>query len=164
MTTHRQRYQSPTSTQTLAEGLAEYLAAHPHLKRDDELAAPEARAFFRSHDIVHVLWGCDTSMPDEAIVKIASLFGTTGGTQVLRGYAHHETLDIYRHLPPASTLAAFLLAPYLVLRTAWRCMRQHERWPWTDHARYMDASLGELRAEFGIRVAHARDHGRDNAR
>jgi hypothetical protein len=156
----RQHYQSPAATQTLAEGLSEYLAAHAELKRDDELADPEARQFFRSHDIVHVLWGCGTSMPDEAIVKIASLFGTTGGLQVLRGYAHHETLDIYRHLPPASTLAAFLLAPYLVLRTLWRCARQRERWPWIDNARHMDTSLAELRSEFGIRVAHARNDAR----
>jgi len=157
MTKHRQDYQSPASTQTLAEGLAEYLATHPDLKRDGELVAPEVRAFFRSHDIVHVLWGCGTSMPDEAIVKIASLFGTTGGMGVLRGYVHHETLDIYRHLPPASTLAAFLLAPYLVLRTLWRCARQHERWPWIENARHMNTSLAELRSEFGIRVAHAHD-------
>ncbi len=66
MSTHR--FESPRSTQTLAEGLAEYLAAHPNLKRDDQLASAEARQFFRAHDIVHVLYGCGTSMPDEAIV------------------------------------------------------------------------------------------------
>jgi hypothetical protein len=154
VTPQRPRYQSPVSTQTLAEGLAEYRTAHPALKRDEEILSPEARQFFRSHDIVHVLYGCDTTMPDEAIVKIASLFGTTGGLGVLRGYLHHESLDIYRRLPPADTLLAILLAPYLVLRTLWRCVRQPRRWPWVEHAQYLDTSLADLRSAFGIRVAH----------
>ena len=152
MTAHR--FESRHSTQTLAEGLAEYFGAHPELKREDQLASAEARRFFLSHDIVHVLYGCGTSMPDEAVVKIASLLGTTGGLQVLRGYAHHETLDIYRRLPWASTLLALLAAPYLIVRTAWRCSRQHRRWPWADNECFMSVPLAELRSSFGIRVAH----------
>jgi hypothetical protein len=153
-TTHLvHRFQSPRATLTLAEGLAEYFAAHPGLKREDQLASAEAKQFFRSHDIVHVLYGCGTSMPDEAIVKLASLFGTTGGLQVLRGYTHHETLDIYRHLPWPSTLLALLAAPWLIARTLWRCSRQHRRWPWSDNEQFMDVPLAELRARFGIRVS-----------
>lgn len=144
------------STQTLHEGLAEYFAANPQLKRDANLLSPEARQFFRSHDAVHVLYGCGTSMVDEAIVKLASLFGTTGGLQVLRGYAHVETLDIYTRLPLAGTLRALLMAPYLIVRTLWRCARQPRRWPWAGHEEFMHVPLAELRARFGIRVAHGR--------
>lgn len=154
------RFQSGASAQTLAEGLAEYFEAHPELKREDQLASAEARRFFRSHDIVHVLYGCGTSMPDEAIVKLASLFGTTGGMDVLRGYTHHETLPIYRQLPVGSTLLALLMAPYLLLRTIWRCSRQRQRWPWVDNQQYMDRPLAELRTTFGIQVAHELGAGR----
>lgn len=147
------RFESADSKQTLAEGLAEYFAANPGLKREGQLVSPEARQFFRSHDIVHVLYGCGTSMNDEAIVKLASLFGTTGGIQVLRGYAHHETLDIYRHLPVAGTVRALLTAPYVIARTIWRCRRQHQRWPWSDNEPLMNKSLAELRSRYGIRVA-----------
>jgi len=31
-------------------------AANPELKRQEQLASAEARQFFRSHDIVHVLY------------------------------------------------------------------------------------------------------------
>ena len=150
------RFQSPVSTQTLAEGLAEYFQAHPDLKREEQFVSPDARHFFRSHDIVHVLYGCGTSMSDEAIVKLASVAGTTAGLRVLRGYVHHETLDIYRHLPLASTLAALLASPYLIARTIWRCSRQRQRWPWSDNAHFMSVPLVDLRAMFGIRVAHER--------
>jgi hypothetical protein len=98
-------------------------------------------------------------MPDEAVVKLASLFGTTGGFSILRGYWLHESLDIYRKLPLASTLLALLIAPYLIPRTIWRCTRQRAAWPWTQHDPYMNTPLRQLRARFGIKVAHATKRG-----
>lgn len=148
------QFQSPTSTQTLAQGLAEYYAANPHLKRGDDLT-PDGREFFRAHDVAHVLYGCGTSMPDEAVVKISSVFGTTGGISILRGYRLHDSLEIYLKLPLGSSLIAFLSAPYLVVRTIWRCSRQPAKWPWSNHDQYMQTPLRQLRAQFGIRVAHA---------
>jgi hypothetical protein len=154
MPANRHQFQRQDSAQTLQEGLAEYFAAHPGLKRDEDLLAPEARDFFRSHDVVHVVYGCDTSMPDEAVVKIASLVGTTGGWRVLHGYTHHETLAIYTKLPIRSTLAALTAAPVLVGRTLWSCKQQGRRWPWSEYQPYMERPLAETRREFGIKVAH----------
>lgn len=154
MAPHQHQFESPLSTQSLEAGLAEYFSANPNLKRGGQLSSPEARQFFRSHDIVHVVYGCGTSMPDEAVVKLASLFGTDGGWQILRGYTNFETLDIYRKLPLASTLLALLLAPYLVARTLWRCTRQARRWPWKDNGQFMNLPLVEIRTQFRIKVAH----------
>jgi hypothetical protein len=154
MTRSASEFQSAASTQTLAQGLAEYHAANPHLKRGDDLS-PDARDFFRSHDVVHVLYGCGTSMPDEAVVKLASVFGTTGGFSILGGYRLHDSLEIYLKLPLGSSLIAFLSAPYLIVRTLWRCSRQPAKWPWAGHAQHMHTALRELRSKFGIRVAHA---------
>jgi hypothetical protein len=154
MTNSRSQFQSSASTQTLAQGLAEYYSANPHLKRGDDLS-PDAREFFRSHDVVHVLYGCGTSMPDEAVVKLCSVFGTTGGISILRGYRLHDSLEIYLKLPLGSSLLAFVSAPYLIARTLWRCSRQPARWPWSKHEQYLHTSLLELRNEFGITVAHA---------
>jgi ubiquinone biosynthesis protein Coq4 len=151
----RHNFESASSTQTLAQGLQEYFAANPSLKRQDSLLTAEARQFFLSHDIVHVLYGCGTTMPDEAVVKLSSLFGTTGGLQVLRGYTNYETLDIYTKLPLWQTVLALLMAPYLIARTIWRCARQTERWPWVDNQQYMEAPLAEVRSKFRIKVAHA---------
>jgi hypothetical protein len=147
------QFQSATSTQTLDEALAEYYAANPQLKRGDALSA-EAKSFFLSHDVVHVLYGCGTSMPEEAVVKLSSLFGTTGGFAILRGYRLHESLDIYRKLPIGSTLVALAASPYITVRTLWRCAHQRARWPWSNFGEHMQTPLRELRAQFGIKVAH----------
>lgn len=149
----RHQFEMQGSTQTLEEGLAEYFAAHPGLKRGADLQAPEAREFFRAHDVVHVVYGCGTSMQHEAVVKLASLFGTTAGRQVLRGYTHPEALDIYRNVPIGSTLATIIAAPFLIVRTMWRCKHQTRQWPWDGYGRYMQVSLADIRREFGIKVA-----------
>jgi hypothetical protein len=152
------RFEFADSTQTLAEALAEYYAANPELKRGEALA-PEARAFFEPHDVIHVVYGCSTTMPDEAVVKLSSMFGTTAGIHALRGYMLYESLDIYRKLPLGSTLVALLAAPYLIGRTIWRCVRQRAKWPWGNHEQYMHTPLRELRVRFGIKVAHALTQG-----
>lgn len=156
MSSIHHHFESEKSAQTLAQGLAEYFAANPSLKRESALLSAEARQFFRSHDTVHVLYGCGTTMLDEAVVKLASLFGTTGGFKILRGYVNYETLDIYTKLPLGGTLLAVLWAPYLIVRTIWRCARQSRRWPWAEYEHYLDTPLHELRSQFGIKVARER--------
>ena len=154
----RHQFEDPGSKQTLSDGLAEYFASNPDLKRDSQLIAEVANQFFKGHDTVHVVYGCGTSMPDEAIVKIVSLFGTTEGFAVLRGYVHHETLDIYRNLPFVSILAAIFLSPFLLIRALLICLRQTKRWPWLEHQKYMNAPLCRIREEFGIKIAHAKQN------
>ena len=144
------------STQTLVQRLDEYHAVNPHLQRGDDLS-PDARDFLRSHDVGQVLYGHGTWMPDEGVVKLSSVFvfGTTGGFYVLRGYRLHDSLEIYRTLPLGSSLMALLSAPYLIVCTLWRCSRQSANWPWSSHGHHIYMALRELRAQFGIRPAHA---------
>ena len=53
--------------------------------------------------------------------------------QVLRGYTNYETLEIYAKLPLGSTVLALVIAPYLIVRTLWRCARQRQRWQWVEN-------------------------------
>jgi hypothetical protein len=146
-------YWSQNAGMSLADGLAEYHREHPFLKRGDRLR-PEAREFFRCHDVVHVLYGCDTSLAQEAVVKLSSIFGTTAGFGVLKGYSLYESIDIYTKLKLGEVLATIVAAFVIVPRTIWRCSRQRKRWPWSEFNAHLQAPLRELRAEFGIRVVH----------
>jgi len=146
-------FQYQHSEQTLAEGIAEYFAAHPDLVQGRDLS-PRATEFFRCHDVAHVVFGCDVTLDDEAVVKIASILGTTAGLRVLEGYRLDESLQIYRQLRVSEVLASILRSTVIVPRTAWRCLAQRARWPWAEHRPYMGSRLRELRREFGIRVAH----------
>ena len=137
---------------SLAEGLEEYYHKHPFLKRGHELSA-DARAFFRCHDAVHVVYGCDTSLTKEAVVKLSGIFGATGGLAVLSGYALHESTDIYRKLTVLEILDTVLASLVVVPRTIWRCARQESRWPWSQFDDRLKTPLVDLRAQSDIRVA-----------
>ena len=139
---------------SLAVGLAEYYREHPFLKRGDQLGA-EAREFFRCHDAVHVVYGCDTSLSQEAIVKLSSIFGTTAGFAVLKGYALYDLIDIYRKLKLRDVLVTMISSTVIVPRTLGPCSRQRQRWPWSEFDGHLQSPLRELRERFGIRVVQA---------
>lgn len=82
-------YQLQNSSQSLAEGIAEYYAVHADQIRTRQLT-PEATEFFRCHDVVHVVFGCDISLSQELVVKLSSMFGTSAGLSVLQGYRLEE--------------------------------------------------------------------------
>lgn len=143
-------YQHMDATISLREGLAEYYASHAGLKCSWDMS-PEALSFFGCHDTVHVLYGCGTSLEEEAVVKLASIFGTDAGWTVLRGYALYEAQDIYRSLDLGEITRTILKAPKLAVRTWWNCKKQATLWPWTDHQQLIDEPLNRLRLDFGIR-------------
>lgn len=147
-------FEAQNSGQTLAEGLAEYHSANPDLVQGRG-ASPAAQEFFRCHDTVHVVYGCGTALHDELIVKLSSIFGTTGGFGVLKGYQLYESRQIYKKLNVAEILLTILQSPYIVSRTLTRCLRQRGRWPWGSFGRYLHVPLSEVRREFSICVAHA---------
>jgi hypothetical protein len=68
------RYLDKNSTQTLQEGLAEYYAFNPHVT-SPATQQPEFAKVLQSHDIGHVVYGCDTGMYDE--LKLLPLFWWT---------------------------------------------------------------------------------------
>ncbi|MEO5881812.1 MAG: hypothetical protein ABIQ06_05300 [Caldimonas sp.] len=146
-------FQRQDCPQTLAQGVEEYFAVNTGLARS-RLMSPEAREFFRCHDVAHVVFGCDVALDDEAVVKIASILGTTAGLSVLEGYRLHESLQIYRQLRVPDVLLSIARSVVIVPRTAFRCLAQRARWPWAEHQEYMHRPLCELRQTFGIRVAH----------
>jgi len=148
-------YQQQNSEQTLAEGLREYATVYQDLL-NHRATSEAATEFFRCHDTVHVVFGCDVSLADEGIVKISSFFGTTEGLGVMRGYRLEESKEIYETLPVGDIITTACTAIVWVPRTLWRCMRMQQRWPWDDFDAQLEQPLADIRQHFGITVAHSR--------
>ena len=144
-------YQSQSSQLTLAEGIAEYFSAYRSELATRELST-EACEFFRCHDTLHVIWGCDLSLENEIVVKIASFFGTDGGRKVWRGYSLPDSKEIYEEISASEILKMTLKSLIIVPQTLWRCMRMSKRWSWDNFEEYQNMPLVTLREQFGIRV------------
>ncbi len=145
------RYQDPDSTLTLAEALREYYGSRSDLA-GGRGASPAAQEFFRCHDTAHVVFACDTSLPQEGLVKLWSFFATDVGFGVLRDYALPESREIYTTLTLRDELRAARTTLAALPRIWWRARRMTRPWPWREFAPYLDRPLREIRREFGIRV------------
>ena len=60
----RPQYAEKDSPQTLREGLAEYYALNPHIT-PPETQPSDFATILKAHDVLHVIYGCDTGMYDE---------------------------------------------------------------------------------------------------
>lgn len=149
----RHVFMDQNSVQTLAQGIAEYYRSNPGLKCGPDMS-PAAQQFFTSHDAMHVVFGCGTSLIDEGIVKLSSIFGSTAGLSVLKGYGLHESRQIYRELMLREVILTIVSSIIVVPRTILRCFRQSSLWPWDRFDGYLPMPLEEIRREFGITVAH----------
>lgn len=143
------QYQRLHTTLTLEEGLREYYASRKGLV-GGRVVSPAAREFFRCHDAAHVVFGCSTTLLNEAIVKLWSLFGTTAGLSLLRAYRLPESNEVYEQLERREIVHTAMRSLTIVPRVLWRCARMRKRWPWAEFEKYLDVPLVEIRREFGI--------------
>ncbi len=144
-------YQHSDTTLTLESGLAEYYASGTDLVNGRGVS-PAAREFFRCHDAAHVVFGCSTTLLNEAMVKTWSFFGTTGGLRLFRDYRLPEAQEIYETLDWGLIARTGLRSVAVLPPVMARCLRMHKRWPWSEFDAHRPVALQELRREYGIRV------------
>jgi ubiquinone biosynthesis protein Coq4 len=148
----RPRYADPACTQTVREALAEYHEAIPGLLDEGALDGI-ARELFHNHDVAHVVFGCDTTIRQEALIDTWTLFGSDLGLSAYVRYM--QTPEAKQILVDAGFFTllreAIFALPDLV-RVIVRARRMKKRWPWRDHETYLDRPLDQVREELGIAV------------
>jgi hypothetical protein len=153
MRTRRFRYQDPACELTLRQGLEEYFAGHSGLLKPGSSDTKTA-AFFHSHDACHVLFGLDTTLQDEGLADLWTVFGTNIG---LGRYARYlrtnpAARQIVKEIGLFQTIATGLRLFLSVARIFLRSRKMKGKWPWGEEERYLDCPLVELRNKFHIEV------------
>ncbi len=109
--------------------------------------------FLKYHDIAHVVFGCDTTIYGEGIVKIWTTFGTTWSFwEITKGYKEVSAFELSRQYSighVAKNIFRFLLA---IPKAIFRAKRMTKPWPFSDCEAYMDVPVVEVRRMFNIRV------------
>ena len=148
--THSCREQD--SSLTLQEGLAQYQRENPELVDSSEVS-PEAAAFFRGHDACHVVFGCGTAPDEEALADAWTLLGTDVTFRQFLGFLQlEEHQDIVAQVGVAGACTATAKACPKLLKALWWSRQMTRKWPWVDHAEYLQKPLGEIRDDFGIHI------------
>lgn len=139
-------YQAADTTLTLREGLLELQNSIP-----DYI---EGGQDFVDHDILHVLYGLDTSLKSEGMLDALTLFGTDCSfSTYLKLINRPEAKQLIKDIGYAKILWFLFTSWPVMLAAVFRARRQLKRWHYTNYESRMDVPLPTLRKEFGIRVA-----------
>lgn len=145
-------YTSPSTRQTLAEGLSEYYA-HMEGLLDPESLSGVSQELFRLHDTAHVVFGCDTSLRDEVLIDVWTIFGSDVGVWAYAQYLRvPEARDIVTDTGGWHMLTTLVRSLPDIVSTVRHARRMKQKWPWRDHDAYLDRPLAEIRRELGIEI------------
>ena len=139
---------------TLRQGLEKFYQENKsYLSHNKKGVSREAKSFFKSHDVAHVLFGCDISLLGEGSVKLWTIFGTTlGFWKHIRGYNEANAFELSKNFTFAhfvSHIFKFLLSiPLIIIRAK----RMYKPWPWSGFESFLDTPITEIRKEFNIQV------------
>lgn len=148
-------YQHQDATLSLREGLRDYFRSNPELLDPDELERQGSKSadLFRNHDVVHVVFGTDTSVAQEAMTDTWSMLATDVGVLRYLSYLNEpEAMDIVREIGWGKALGESVKAVPAMVEVWRRSRRMTKKWPWTGHEAWLDTPLAEIREEFGIEV------------
>jgi len=148
------RYQAQNSSQTLAEGLAEYYARNRGRVMPPSSLPPESAALFRSHDICHVIFGLDTTLSDEAMADTRTLLSCDVGWSRYAAYlaSDPEAKAVFKATGYLTVLWGTIKTIPRLSRAVVEQLRMPKRWPWLPPENYQNRTLADLRREYGIRV------------
>ncbi|MFV8755937.1 hypothetical protein ACNOYE_35750 [Nannocystaceae bacterium ST9] len=149
-------YQRPDTHHTLRSGLEEY---HGDIGVYDAMRMnPKSAFWFRVHDAVHVVFGCNTTPEQEALTSTWTMFGTDWhwSEAVAEGLRPDQRdrfmRDIFGNVGYGRmTFLVFATLPG-VIEVARRARAMSRKWAKEDYERYLDVPLVDIRSEFGIEV------------
>ncbi len=147
------RYQDQDSTMTLREGFEEFRSGFEGLVTEDKMQSDKAKDMFLHHDRCHVIFGCDTTPGNEAMVDTWSIFGTDVS---VKAYAEYSKLPEVQGILKETGFMRMLLESMKASPKAFEAFMHaramHRKWPFFGGEEYLDTPLKQIREQFGIKL------------
>jgi len=148
-------YTKQESTLTVLEALEEFYGRNPNSiwHTGDGLKDN----FFRSHDTIHVVFGCDTVLHDEALADMWTIFGSDLGFCKYLSYLaplREDLESIFDGMDKTALFKDGVKAIPDMVRVIFRARNMHGKWPWVDHEEYLDRPLWQVRRELNVQVVN----------
>lgn len=139
---------------TLRQGLEIFHKEYKdHLSHHEKGISSEAQVFFRSHDIAHVLFGCDISLYGEGAVKIWTIFGTSlGFWKHITAYQTANAFELSKNFTLVHILKNIFKFLFSIPIIIIRAKRMHKTWDWARFEPYLNRPISEIRKEFNIKI------------
>jgi ubiquinone biosynthesis protein Coq4 len=136
--------------ETLQQGLDKFYKKNTKYF-PDRPTSERAKKFLTYHDIAHIVFGCDTSMYGEGVVKLWTIFGTNlGFWKVIGEYNEAKAFELFRMYSFKHVSKNIIRFLYVLPTVIIRAKRMTKPWPWSDYESYLNTSISDIRREFGI--------------
>lgn len=137
---------------TLQQGLDKF--HHKNMKYfSDKSISKEGEKFLQCHDIAHVVFGCDTTIYGEGVVKIWTTFGTTlSFWKVINGYKEASAFELSKKFSFGHVTKNILRYLLVIPKTIVSAKKMTKPWPFLDYNAYLNMPIAEIRKEFNIQV------------
>ncbi len=140
------------NTITLLEGL-EIFQERNRKYFSTKTFSKQGEEFLRCHDIAHVVFGCDTSIIGEGLVKIWTTFGTTlSFWEVTRGYKEVQAFELARKFSLAHVAKNIFRLLFKIPKVIFYSKKMSKPWPFDNYSDYLKIPLSEIRKEFNINI------------
>jgi len=146
-------YTRQDSELTVSQALDEFYQRNPKAVRQTGDGLRDN--FFRSHDTIHVVFGCDTTIHDEALADMWTIFGSDLGFRNYLKYLgplQEDLKDILAGAGTAELLSQSLKALPDAFSVVVRSRSMRKKWRWLDHQEFLNRPLKDVRDELNIEV------------
>lgn len=138
---------------TIRQALEEFYGRNTDALRETGDALKDD--FFRRHDTIHVVFGCDTSLHDEALADMWTIFASDLGFRNYLKYLgplQDDLANIFKDTSKTHLVREVMAAVSDMLRVIGRGRRMRDKWPWEAHQQYLDIPLRDVRRRLNIEV------------
>ena len=149
-------YLKANSNQTLLEAIKELRVAEGADNDAAEYISPELLDDIELHDVIHTVFACPTSLKGEILAHIWSVFGTSLSMKEMhRVSSHADHKKVLREIGHIKLLKTWFKNIPNILRIVFRSKKMHKKWLAHEFEHYLEMTLHEIRAEYGIQVIEA---------
>ena len=111
----------------------------------------------KSHDVCHIVFGCNTALLGEFRVELFTAFGTNLSGSEYRKLVSNpkvlgEPLDIAKRIGYLKVLKLMLFNSFELVRIPYLCSKMNRKWPVFSEDEFMNQTVGEIRENFGFRL------------
>jgi ubiquinone biosynthesis protein Coq4 len=153
-------YTSTVNNMTLEKALIEHYKINPQFTRYDQFETLEAGNAIKSHDISHILYGCDTTLLGEYKVQMWNNFSSTKTRpKISFKLIFSKDAKALMQLVIPTGLIKFAREHKVEMNRIKNEIKTQsdkmtKKWIYGHEETYMQKTIAEIRAEYGIEIIH----------
>lgn len=151
-------YTQTVNNLTLKEALEQHYQINPQFTRYDQFITLEAGNAIKSHDISHIIYGCDTSYLGEYKVQ---MWNNNGSSKTMPRVSFKllfsKDLKSLIQLVIPTGLIKFARENKIEMdkvkaEIKSKASNMTQKWIYGEEEKFMDITIGEIRAKYGIEI------------